>query len=64
MFCALKKTLGLCLVGIGVRNIAGFITSVIWLAICSWRSYYYYWSNLVMLLNTKKNVEVCYENCC
>lgn len=52
MFCLFKKTFGVCLIGLGLRNITGIITSTYWMAFCHWYSNMFNWFNLAGKLIT------------
>jgi len=60
-FKFLKKTIAICLIGLGARNISCIITSFILVVIYIWIRHNYLWICLYILL---KNGVWRYEYCC
>ncbi len=49
MFDALKKTIGVCLMGLGLRDTIGIVTSNYWLAFFNRCSSSYCWNDVAIL---------------
>lgn len=57
MFDALKKTIGVCLMGLGLRNIIGIVASSHRMAFSNRGSSSYYWNYVAVLKKIEINVK-------
>ena len=64
MFEALKKTIGVCLMGLGLRNITSIITSYYWMAIYNRSINSYPWNYVAFFKKIEYlKGDVKYEDC-